>query len=152
MNNARKIFCIIFNAFFHQLYNLDQLKKSISELTFSSAGGYLAYQLSDADIFSTLLGSSAGLILGSVVGDYLEKNDYYYYKLAVFKSLDLNEVGTTEYWSNKKSGNEGVIKVKNYFQSPECRLIEHTYIVKKKSKNFYDTACRKANGSWSIIR
>ena len=147
-----KFFVLFLMLFFTSCTTLTNSKKSISELTFSSAGGYLAYQLSDADIFSTLLGSSAGLILGSVVGDYLEKNDYYYYKLAVLKSLDLNELGTTEYWSNKKSGNEGVIKVKNYFQSPECRLIEHTYIVKKKSKNFYDTACRKANGSWSIIR
>ena len=147
-----KLLVLLFSFFLTSCAQLSNSKKNISELTFSSVGGYLAYQLSDADIFSTIIGSSVGLIAGGFVGDFLEKNDYYYYKVAALKTLDLNEVGTTEYWKNTKSGNEGVVKVKNYFQTPECRLIEHIYIVKNKTKNFYDTACRQSNGTWEIIR
>ena len=55
-------------------------KRGIAEITTSSIGGYLAYQLSDADIFTTVLGSAGGLLLGGYIGEYLMKNDYSYYK------------------------------------------------------------------------
>ncbi len=131
-------------------------KKNFAELVSSSVGGYLGYQLSDADIFSTAIGSSVGLLVGGYIGDYLNKNDYYYYKTSLLNTLDKNEVEASGYWKNHKTGNEGVIFVKHYYGNPECRLIEHKYIVKNtiknKTKNSFDTACRKNNGSWSVIR
>ena len=148
----KKIIIIVSFLFLNSCSQLHTSNKNLSEIALSSAGGYLAYQFSDADIFSTIVGSSAGLIVGSFVGNYLSRNDYYYYKNAVLGTLDLNEIGTSKYWKNIKSGNEGVVTIKNYFYSPECRLIEHIYVVGNTSKNFYDTACRENSGSWSIIR
>lgn len=127
-------------------------KKGIAEITTSSIGGYLAYQLSDADIFTTVLGSAGGLLLGGYIGEYLMKNDYSYYKQELLYVLDDNKIGSKGYWKNHKSGNEGVITIKDYFKSPQCRLVEHLYIVKNKPKSYYDTACRENNGSWSVIR
>ena len=54
---------------------------------------------------------------------------------------------------SRSSGNKKTIQiVKNYFQVPECRLIEHIYVVKKNPKKYFDTACRSENGSWNVIR
>ena len=132
--------------------NNSGMRKNIAELTLSSAGGYLGYQFGDADIFTTVLSSTAGLILGSYLGDYLEQNDYYFYKEEVKKTLNNNELGSSGYWKNIKSGNEGVVIVKSYYKHPECRLIHHIYVVSNKSNNYYDTACRTDGGDWSIIR
>jgi surface antigen len=127
-------------------------KKEISQITFSSVAGYLGYQLSDADFLSTLISSSAGYILGDYIGEYLEQNDYYYYKQELLATLDYNEIGASGYWKNNKSQNEGVIIVKDYFKTPNCRLIEHIYVVNNKTKNYYDTACRLDDGRWSTIK
>ena len=127
-------------------------KKNLTQLTISSATGYLAYQWSDADIFTTIAGSSLGYILGSAIGEILEQNDYYYYKKELINTLELNEIGNSGYWKNFKSGNEGVVIVRSYFQTPNCRLIEHIYVVKNHPSKYFDTACRVENGSWKVIR
>lgn len=127
-------------------------KNDLINVATSSAGAYLGYQWSDADIFTTILGSTAGLIVGDYINKFLDKNDYYYYKNATLNALESNNIGKSSFWNNVKTGNKGVVLVKSYFKLPECRLIEHIYIKKGKSKSFYDTACREDNGSWSIIR
>lgn len=127
-------------------------KKEIAEIATSSVGGYLGYQWSDGDIPTTVIGSSLGLLLGGYIGEYLAKNDYYYYKTSLIETLENNQLGATGYWKNIKSGNEGVILVKNYYGDPECRLIEHRYIVRNSTNSFYDTACRLESGAWTLIR
>ena len=80
------------------------MRKNVAELTLSSAAGYIGYQLGDADIFTTVLTSTAGLILGGYVGDYLEKNvsnknhvekdfkkineNFSYFQKVIFKSFN----------------------------------------------------------------
>jgi surface antigen len=149
-----KIILILFSLIFicSCTQNNFTSKKNLTQLTLSSATGYLAYQWSDADIFTTIAGSSIGYLMGSYLGEFLEQNDYYYYQKELINTLNLNEIGSSGYWNNNKSGNEGVIIVKNYFQVPECRLIEHIYVVKKNPKKYFDTACRSENGSWNVIR
>ena len=127
-------------------------KKDSTELITSSIGGYLGYQFSDGDIFTTVLGSTGGLLLGSFIGDYFLKDDYYFYKKELLYILDDNSIGSKGYWKNHKSGNEGVIIVKDYFNNPHCRIIEHVYVNKNKPESFFDTACRENNGSWNVIR
>lgn len=127
-------------------------KKDLTQLTLSSVAGYLGYQWSDADIFTTIAGSGLGYLLGGYVGDFLEQDDYFFYKRELFSTLDFNEIGTSGYWKNSKSGNEGVIVVKSYFNIPECRLIEHIYVVKNSPSKYFDTACRKKDGTWQVIR
>ena len=149
-----KIILILFSLIFicSCAQNNFTSKKNLTQLTLSSATGYLAYQWSDADIFTTIAGSSIGYLMGSYLGEFLEQNDYYYYEKELINTLNLNEIGSSGYWNNSKSGNEGVIIVKNYFQVPECRLIEHIYVVKNNPQKYFDTACRSENGSWNVIR
>ncbi len=148
----KKLTIISFLLVFSSCTNNPLSKREISQITFSSVAGYLGYRLSDADFLSTLITSGAGYLLGDYIGEYLEQNDYYYYKQELLATLDYNEIGASGYWKNNKSQNEGVIVVRDYFKTPNCRLIEHVYIVNKKPKNYFDTACRLDDGRWSTIK
>ena len=152
MISKLKLSFFIFLLFINGCTYSDINKKSIAEIITSSGASYAAYKFSDGDIFTTLIGSATGYLIGGYLGDYLEKNDYYYYKSALLNTLERNQIGLNGYWKNKKSGNEGVVIVKNYYKHPECRLIEHIYLVKSKPSTYFDTACRENSGSWKIIR
>ena len=106
-----KPFLIIFIFLINGCSVSDVNRKGISELVGSTGGSFAAYKFSDGDIFTTILGSGVGFLLGSYIGDYLEKNDYYYYKSALLNTLETNQIGSNGYWKNKKSGNEGIITV-----------------------------------------
>ena len=85
---------------------------------------------------------------------------YYFYSKETLKVLEINDKNKSKvsgYWKNPKSGNEGVIKIKGYYGSPECRLIEHIYVESSligrgKSNNVFDAACREESGQWAMIR
>ena len=124
----KKLTIISFLLVFSSCTNNPLSKREISQITFSSVAGYLGYRLSDADFLSTLITSGAGYLLGDYIGEYLEQNDYYYYKQELLATLDYNEIGASGYWKNNKSQNEGVIVVRDYFKTPNCRLIEHVYM------------------------
>ena len=151
-----KIYLIVFLFFISScssvLDNYSSQRRDLVKVTASSVGAYLGYKFSDADIFSTLLSSAGGILLGNYFNDYLDKNDYYYYQKALIETLNENQLGKSGYWKNIKTGNEGVVIVKNYYRSPECRIIEHKYIKKNTPKSFFDTACRENSGSWRVIR
>tara|TARA_B100000989_G_scaffold295889_1_gene277906 strand:+ start:119 stop:580 length:462 start_codon:yes stop_codon:yes gene_type:complete len=153
MNKLLLIFFLMFTTSCSSLLdNYSSKRRDLVKLTTSSAGAYLGYQFSDADIFSTLIASAGGILLGNYINEYLDKNDYYYYHKALLETLNENQLGKSGYWKNNKTGNEGVVVVKNYYRSPECRIIEHKYIKKNVPKSFFDTACRENSGSWRVIR
>ena len=92
-----KIILILFSLIFicSCAQNNFTSKKNLTQLTLSSATGYLAYQWSDADIFTTIAGSSIGYLMGSYLGEFLEQNDYYYYEKELINTLNLNEIGSS---------------------------------------------------------
>ena len=121
----------------------------------SAAGGYLGYELSDGDIFSTTVGSAVGILLGSYLSEFLGQDDYYFYKKETIKVLEINDNNNlvrSGYWKNPKSGNEGVVVIKGYYGGPECRLIEHTFFLNSESKKTLDTACREKSGQWAMVK
>ena len=129
----------------------DVNKKSFAELTSTAAGGYIGYEISDGDLFTTTIGSTAGLIFGKIYRNFISQDDYYYYKTEALRILEMNN-NITGYWKNPISGNEGVIKIKGYYGDPECRLIEHIFLDKDEPNNVYDTACRENGGQWAMVK
>ena len=94
-------------------FNQNNLVKTTS----SAGGGYLGYHLSDGDLFSTSIGSTVGLIIGSYLADFLGQDDYYFYKQETLRTLELSDYDNsllTGYWRNPKSGSKGVVKIKGY--------------------------------------
>ena len=133
-------------------FNQTNLVKTSS----SAGGGYIGYHLSDGDLFSTSVGSTVGLIIGSYLADFLGQDDYYFYKQETLKTLELSDYDSsllTGYWRNPKSGSKGVVKIKGYYGKPNCRLIEHIYINSNDiAQNTFDTACREESGQWAMIK
>ena len=60
--------------------------------TSSAGGGYIGYHLSDGDLFSTSIGSTVGLIIGSYLADFLGQDDYYFYKQETLRTLELKQL------------------------------------------------------------
>ena len=123
-----RIFIGVFSLFFVSCSINDINKKSFAELTSTAAGGYIGYEISDGDLYTTTIGSTAGMILGKYIATFISQDDYYYYKTETIRILEMNNNNITGYWKNPISGNEGVIKIKGYYGHPNCRLIEHIYI------------------------
>ena len=134
---------------------LNTSRDSVVKTTSSAVGGYLGYELSDGDIFSTSVGSVVGIVLGSYLSEFLGQDDYYFYKKEAIKVLEINDSNNfvrSGYWKHPKSGNEGVVVIKGHYGAPECRLIEHTFIFNDESKKILDTACREKSGQWAMVK
>ena len=43
-------------------------------------------------------------------------------------------------------------KIKGYFGSPECRLIENIYVVDNQASNTFGAACREKSGQWAMMK
>ena len=131
-------------------------RKGFVEATTSALGGFLGWKYSKGDILTTTVGSTAGLVVGKYLSEYLVQDDYYFYTQETLKTLEINDNNqslATGYWKNPKSGNNGVIKIKGYYGQPNCRLIEHIYINSNNvAQNSYDTACREESGKWAMIK
>ena len=153
MKNSLKVFSflILFTNYSCTSFNVN--KSSIMNTTSTAVGGYLGYQLGDGDLLSTTVGSTLGAVVGSYLTDFINQDDYYYYKEETLKVLETNDNNNTVrsgYWQNPKSGNKGVINIVGYFGSPECRLIENIYVKGNKSSNSFGTACREKSGQWAM--
>ena len=148
-----KNFLVILLFFIISSCSLNDInKRSFAELTSTAAGGYIGYELADGDLFSTTVGSTAGLILGKYIAQFISQDDYHYYKTEAIRILEMNSSNVTGYWKNPLSGYEGVIKIKGYYGDPECRLIEHIFLDKDTATNVYDTACRENSGQWAMVK
>ena len=162
MKNNIKEFLVIFLFFsLSSCSTLNVDKSSIMKTTSSAVGGYFGYELSDGDLLSTTIGSTLGAVFGSYLVDFVNQDDYYFFKQETLKILEINDNNgsvNSGYWKNPKSGNRGVIKIKGVFGSPECRLIENIYVksgfigYEGKSSNSYGTACREKSGQWAMMK
>jgi surface antigen len=130
-------------------------RDTVAKTSSSAVGGYLGYELSDGDIFSTTFGSAVGILLGSYLSEFLGQDDYYFYKKETIKVLEINDNNNfvrSGHWKNPKSGNEGVVVIKGHYGGPECRLIEHTFFLNSESRKTLDTACREKSGQWAMVK
>lgn len=130
-------------------------KQSIMKTTSTAVGGYFGYELSDGDLLSTTVGSTFGAIVGTYLSEFIGQDDYYFFKKESLRVLEINDNNssvTSGYWKNPKSGNKGVVKIKGYFGSPECRLIENIYLKGNQATNSYGTASREKSGQWAMIK
>jgi surface antigen len=130
-------------------------KSSFMKTTSTAVGGYFGYELSDGDLVSTTVGSTLGALIGTYLVEFINQDDYYFFKQETLRILEINDnnfVMNSGYWKNPKSGNRGVVKIVGYYGSPECRLIENIYVKGDQTSNSYGTACREKSGQWAMVR
>ena len=130
-------------------------KSSFMKTTSTAVGGYFGYELSDGDLLSTTVGSTLGAVIGNYLVEFINQDDYYFFKQETLRILEINDNNfamNSGYWKNPKSGNRGVVKIMGYYGSPECRLIENIYVKGDQTSNSYGTACREKSGQWAMVR
>ena len=135
--------------------NGDFDKSTFVKTTSTAVGGYFGYQLGDGDLFATTIGSTLGAVFGGTLTEFINQNDYYFFKKETLRVLEINDNNAyvnSGYWRNPKSGNKGVVKIKGYYGSPECRLIENIYVVGDRASNTFGAACREKSGQWAMIK
>ena len=155
-----KKFLIFYIFFFLVGCSLPNLNRdNLIRTSSSAAGGYIGYNLSDGDLFTTSVGSTIGLIVGENLAELIGQDDNYYFTQETLRILEINDnngITNTGYWKNPKSRNEGVVKIKGHYGNPNCRLIEHIYlknsIMSSTPKNSFSTACREESGRWAMIK
>ena len=155
MKNNYKLFLFALLFFMSSCTSFNANKSSIMKTTSTAVGGYFGYQLGDGDLLSTTVGSTVGAIVGSYLTDFINQDDYYYFKEETLRVLETNDNNSTVrsgYWKNPKSGNKGVVNIVGHFGSAECRLIENIYVKGSKSSNSFGTACREKSGQWAMIK
>ena len=130
-------------------------KSSFMKTTSTAVGGYFGYELSDGDLLSTTVGSTLGAVIGNYLVEFINQDDYYFFKQETLRILEINDNNfamNSGYWKNPKSGNRGVVKIMGHYGSPECRLIENIYVKGDQTSNSYGTACREKSGQWAMVR
>ena len=155
MNNKLKILIFSLTIILSSCSMNDIDKSSIMKTTSTAVGGYFGYELSDGDLLSTTIGSTFGAFVGTYLSDFINQDDYYFFKQESLRVLEINDNNSSVisgYWKNPKSGNKGVVKIKGHFGSPECRLIENIFLKGNQASNSYGTACREKSGQWAMIK
>ncbi len=155
MTNRLKYLIFLLLFLINSCSSLSIDKSSVMKTTSTAVGGYFGYELSDGDLLSTTIGSTVGAIVGTYLADFINQDDYYFFKEETLRILEINDNNiavNSGYWKNPKSGNRGVVKIMGHYGSPECRLIENIYVKGESTNNSYGTACREKSGQWAMIR
>ncbi len=135
--------------------NGDFDKSTFVKTTSTAVGGYFGYQLGDGDLFATTIGSTLGAVFGNTLTEFINQDDYYFFKKETLRVLEINDNNAyvnSGYWRNPKSGNKGVVKIRGYYGSPECRLIENIYVLGNQASNTFGAACREKSGQWAMMK
>ncbi len=101
------------------------------------------------------IGALAGAWAGSEVGKSLDKADRLYAQRNAQNGLEYNQTGQAVAWKNPDSGHSGTFTPTRTYKSADgqnCRQFETTIYVDGKQETGSGQACRRADGTWQIVR
>ena len=96
----------------------------------------------------------AGGLLGNRMGSSLDCRDQRYHGDTAQNAFESEPSGTTAAWTNPDTGHRGTVTPTRTFQRNDgtnCREFQQTIVVDGQVEEGYGTACRQADGSWSIV-
>jgi len=100
-------------------------------------------------------GTLIGAMLGNEVGASLDRADKAYMRQAEQQATTA-PVGETIKWSNPDSGHSGTVVATREGTTANtgklCREYHTTVDIGGKQEEAYGTACREADGSWTIVK
>ena len=132
-------------------------KQGVGTVIGAVAGGVAGSQVGkgNGQLIATGVGVLLGALIGNEVGATLDKIDQQYLLDTTHESLEYSKTGTTTAWSNPDSGNSGSVTPLNTYEVAEnqyCREYQTDVIVGGEKQSAYGTACRRADGTWEIIK
>ena len=130
-------------------------KQNIGALGGAVIGGVLGSQVGggSGQLWATGAGAVLGGLVGSEIGKSLDKADRMYLNRAA-EQAQTAPVGRSISWNNPDSGNRGTVTPvrdgrdgsNNY-----CREYETTVYIDGRAETGTGTACKQADGRWSIV-
>jgi surface antigen len=103
----------------------------------------------------TGIGVLAGALVGSQVGQSLDRADVAYSQQTTQRSLETLPSRQTAAWNNPDTGASGTVTPVRTFHSTtgqNCREFQQTITVGGQTQEGYGTACRQPDGSWKIVQ
>jgi len=93
-----------------------------------------------------------GGLVGGYIGHRLDDRDKQLAAQAATQAFEHNAAGQASVWNNPDSGNHGsVTPTRTYQQNGQyCREYKQSIVVGGEPQTAYGTACRQADGTWSI--
>ncbi len=93
-----------------------------------------------------------GGLAGGYIGHRLDDRDKQMATQAATQAFNDNRNGQESVWNNPSSGNSGSVTPTRTFQQngQYCREYKQTITVGGQPQTAYGTACRQADGTWSI--
>jgi surface antigen len=115
---------------------------------FLSKGGKYAVPI-------TVAGTAIGALVGSGIGDSMDKVDQLSHLATMQIALEKNPIDEVSNWSNPENGTGGAVVPKQTFQKPSgqfCRSYEYHIMHDTKVSSGKGLACRNdKNGKWETI-
>ena len=130
-------------------------KANLCTLLGAGLGGLAGSQIGSGSgrLAAVAAGTLLGGFLGNEIGQSLDNADRLAASNAIQRSMEFNPNGRTTVWRNPDSGNTGSFTptrtISNGNGQP-CREYQSTVTVGGQSQQAFGTACRQADGSWSL--
>jgi len=132
-------------------------KQAVGTVIGAVTGGVAGSQIGKGN--GQLIAVGAGVLLGALIGNEvgatLDKVDQQHVLDTAHQSLEYSKSGTTTSWNNPDTGNSGnVTPLKTYeiANNQYCREYQTEVTVGGETQSAYGTACRRADGTWEIIK
>ncbi|WPX96869.1 RT0821/Lpp0805 family surface protein [Candidatus Bandiella euplotis] len=133
-----------------------------SKTTMGTIGGGIAGALIGSAIgkgtgnkVAIATGAVLGGLAGNALGRSLDQRDLELQQNAQLKALEYNKSGAPASWNNPDSHASGeVVPVKTFVNDYGQNCREYTQKIKigNKVEEGFGTACRRADGSWEIVK
>ncbi len=119
------------------------------------AGGLAGSQIGSGSgrLWATGAGALLGALVGSEIGKSLDRADMQYARRAEEQAYTA-PIGKEISWRNPESGNYGYVTPVREGTSgggDYCREYKQTIVVDGQAQTAYGTACKEADGTWTLV-
>lgn len=100
-----------------------------------------------------MVSAMGGGLIGGALGTGLDARERRKALEAEYRALEYTQSGNEVAWKGDREGRSGIVVPAQPYRvgSQDCRQFQHTVVIDGASRNARGTACRNADGSWTIL-
>lgn len=106
-------------------------------------------------LVSVAIGTLAGALIGQEIGRSLDRADRLAMENTAQQALEYNPSHRSSTWRNPDTGHSGTFTPSRTYREAEgryCREYTQTVMIGGEEHKAYGTACRRADGTWQIVK